>query len=90
MTTQAAVAGSLALAGALAAAAAVVSERRMQRHRQPGVSYRDATLRKDGGWRRGELFTAEGLRHQARASRFGVMAAALWLLAVAAWVVMAD
>jgi hypothetical protein len=58
----------------------------MQRHRQPGVSYRDATLRKDGGWQRADLFTAEGLALQRRAARFGWLGAALWLLAVGAWV----
>ena len=60
----------------------------MHRHRQPNVSYRAATLRKDGGWRRTDLFTAEGLGHQARAARFGFLATALWLVALAAWVVL--
>lgn len=56
----------------------------MQRHRQPGVSYAAVTLRRDGGWRRADLFTPEGLRHQARASRFGLAAAALWVLGLVA------
>lgn len=62
----------------------------MQRHRQPGVTYAAVTWRRDGGWRRADLFTPEGLRHQARASRFGVAAAALWVLALAALVVLAE
>lgn len=62
----------------------------MQRHRQPGITYAAVTWRRDGGWRRADLFTPEGLRHQARASRFGVAAAALWVLALAALVVLAE
>ena len=80
---------ALGLAGALAAALAVRSERRMQRHRQPGVSYAAVTLRRDGGWRRTDLFTPEGLRHQARAARFGLMAVVCWALALVVWVVLA-
>jgi hypothetical protein len=75
-------------AGTLSVALAVMSERRMQRHRRAGVSYGDATMRRDGGWRRGDQFTDEGLRHQARASRFGVLGAALWLAALAAWIIL--
>jgi hypothetical protein len=77
-------------AGAVCAALAIRSERRMQRHRQPGITYAAVTWRRDGGWRRADLFTPEGLRHQARASRFGVAAAALWVLALAALVVLAE
>lgn len=77
----------LAIAGAVSAGYAVVWERRMQRHRQPGVSYWQATMRRDGGWRRDDLFSPEGLRHQRRASRYGLMGAALWLLALAAWAI---
>jgi hypothetical protein len=66
---------------------AVFNERRMHRHRQPGVTYADATFRKDGGWRRTELFSDEGLRYQRRASGFGVPGALLWLLALITYVV---
>jgi hypothetical protein len=78
----------LAGAGTLLVALAVISERRMQRHRREGVSYRDVTMRRDGGWRRTDLITDEGLRHQARASRFGVLGAALWVAALAAWIML--
>ena len=77
--------GALALAGTLLMGVAVFNERRMQRHRQPGVTYAQATLRRDGGWRRADLFTEEGLRYQRRASGFGVPAALLWAFAVLAW-----
>jgi hypothetical protein len=80
------VAVGLAVAGVVAFAMAVYYERRMQRHRQPGVSYRDVTFRRDGGWRREDLFTAEGLALQRQASRFGVLGAALWVLALGAWI----
>ena len=86
MTRQLLVSASIAIAGTVAAAIAVVHERRMQRHRQPGVDYRTVTLRRDGGWRRADLFTPEGLAHQRNASRWGVTAAALWLVALAAWI----
>lgn len=85
MTGQVLVAGALGLAGVAAAAVAVWHERRMQRHRQPGVSYAAATLRRDGGWRRSDLFTADGLRHQARAARFGMLAAICWVLGLVAF-----
>lgn len=81
---------TLALGGVLAAALAVRSERRMQRHRQPGVSYAAVTLRRDGGWRRADLFTVEGLRHQTRAARFGFIAVLCWVLALLVWVVLAS
>lgn len=61
---------------------AVLNERRMHRHRQPGVTYAQATFRRDGGWRRIDLFTEEGLRYQRQASRYGVAGAALWILAL--------
>jgi len=70
------------------AALAVRHERRMQRHRQPGVTYAAVTLRRDGGWRRGDLFTEEGLRHQARAAQLGMSAALAWALALVTWVVL--
>ena len=66
---------------------AIYNERMMQRHRHPGVSYRDVTFRKDGGWRRTDLFTEQGLRYQRRASGFGVPGALLWVLALVAWVI---
>ena len=73
----------IALAGVVAAGIAVVHERRMQRHRRPGVGYREVTFRRDGGWRRADLFTPEGLAHQRRASRAGLVAVLCWLLALA-------
>ena len=68
---------------------AIYSERRMHRHRQPGVTYAQATFRRDGGWRRADLFTAQGLAFQRRASTYGVIGAALWVLAVLAYVIIA-
>ena len=65
--------------GCVSMTVAVVYERRMHRHRQPGVSYREATFRRDGGWRNTDLFTEEGLRLQRRASTFGVLGAAFWV-----------
>ena len=65
-------------------AMAVFNERRMHRHRQPGVSYAQATFRRDGGWRRADLFSADGLAYQRRASRYGVLGALLWILALVA------
>jgi hypothetical protein len=76
----------LAAAGTLAVLAAVVFERLMHRHRRPGVTYWQATLRRDGGWRRGDLFDDAGLTHQRRASLCGITGAGLWLLALASWV----
>jgi hypothetical protein len=61
----------------------------MQQHRQPGVTYAAATFRRDGGWRRSELFTARGLEYQAQAARFGVMATVLWGVALLSWVLLA-
>jgi hypothetical protein len=75
----------LALAGNVFVIVAIYNERRMQRHRQPGVSYAQATFRRDGGWRRADLFTPEGLTYQRRAARFGVIAVSLWILAMGAW-----
>ncbi|HEY0997706.1 MAG TPA: hypothetical protein VGD77_17075 [Gemmatimonadaceae bacterium] len=80
----------LAAAGVMLLVTAVACERRMHRHRQPGVSYADATLRLDGGWRRPDLFTAEGLRLQRRASRCGVTGAGLLLASLALWVVLGS
>lgn len=88
MSTQFVVSGVLCCAGIVLAAAAVRNERRMQRHRQPGVGYAAVTLRRDGGWRRGDLFTAQGLHYQALAARYGFAATGLWILALLAWVVL--
>jgi hypothetical protein len=79
----------LGLAGLASAAVAITHERRMHRHRQPGVSYGAATLRRDGGWRRKDLFTDDGLRAQAQAAKFGFLAAALWVVALIAFVALA-
>ena len=76
--------------GVLFAGLAVASERRMHRHRQPGVTYAAATLRRDGGWRRADLFTPEGLKHQARAAGMGFMTACCWVLALASFVLLAN
>jgi hypothetical protein len=84
------VASIFALAGLAAATVAIVSERRMQQHRQPGVTYAAATFRRDGGWRRAELFTARGLEYQAQAARFGISAAVLWIAALLSWVLLAG
>lgn len=59
---------ALAAIGIASLVWAVVNERRMQKHRQPGVSYGAVTMRRDGGWRRSDLFTPEGLTYQRRAS----------------------
>ena len=85
MTLQILVSGVVALAGVACLAAAVVHERRMHRHRKPGVSYADATMRRDGGWKRNDLFTAEGLGHQRRASAFGVAGTLLLVVSLAVW-----
>jgi hypothetical protein len=81
-----AIAVLLAGAGLVSIVLAVVFERRMQRHRQPGVSYRDVTLRMDGGWRRADLFTTQGLVLQRRAATFGWLGAALWVIALTGWI----
>ena len=88
MTRQLLVAAVLAAAGVMALGVAVSYERRMQRHRQPGVSYRDVTFRRDGGWRQADLFSAAGLGLQRRASAWGVTGAALLVAALIAWVVL--
>ena len=88
MTLQLGVAAAFGVAGIAALTIAVVHERRMQAYRRDGVSYTDVTLRRDGGWRREDLFAPEGLVHQRRASRFGVAGAALLLAGVIAWIVL--
>ena len=70
-------------------AVAVYNERRMHRHRQPGVTYAQATYRRDGGWRRTDLFTPEGLAYQRQSARYGVIGAALWILALVAYIITA-
>ena len=87
MTPQLLASSICGVAGTACAALAVRNERRMQRHRQPGVSYAAATFRRDGGWRRADLFTPQGLEYQARASRFGLAGAVLWGLGLSVWVV---
>jgi hypothetical protein len=75
----------LLVTGTVLMVAAVYNERRMHRHRQPGVTYAQATFRRDGAWRRTDIFTAEGLRHQRLASAFGVPAALLWVIGLIVW-----
>ena len=89
VSNQIVVSATLAALGVIALGIAVASERAMQRHRQPGVTYRQVTLRKDGGWRRGDLFTDTGLRYQRRASSFGVTGAVLLLASLLAYVLLA-
>ena len=86
MTLQLSVAAGLSLLGLLCLGTAVGYERRMQRHRQPGITYREVTLRRDGGWRRTDLFTEQGLCYQRHASRWGVVGAALLVAGLLAWI----
>jgi hypothetical protein len=86
MIVQVMLASALFILGLGAFGMAVRQERLMHRFRQPGTSYREATLRVDGGWRRSELFTPEGLAHQRRASGFGLAGAALWIAALGVWI----
>ena len=76
---------ALAAIGSLALTYALVCERRMHRFRQPGVSYWQATMRLDGGWRRNDLFTEEGLLHQRGASTWAVVGVTFWALAMVLW-----
>jgi hypothetical protein len=80
---------ALGLTGVVTAAVAVFNERRMQQYRLPGVSYADVTWRRDGGWRRDDLFAPEGLAFQRKASRYGLLTVLCWLLAIVAWVAFA-
>ena len=89
MSTQIMVSATLAALGIIALGIAVACERAMQRHRQPGVTYSQVTLRRDGGWRRGDLFTETGLRYQRQASSFGVAGAVLLLVSLLAYVLLA-
>ena len=86
MTVQRLVSAILAGIGVVLLGAAVIAERRMQRHRQPGVTYAQVTLRRDGGWRRADLFTPAGLRYQRRASLCGVVGALLLAASLLAWI----
>ena len=88
MNVQLAVSVSLAAIGIALLGSAIWNERQMQRHRQPGITYRDVTLRVDGAWRRADLFTAVGLRYQRRASAFGLAGALCLLAALFAWVLL--
>ena len=90
MTVQIALTTTLATLGLAAFVIAIRHERLMQRQRQPGVSYREVTFRRDGGWRHTDLFTAEGLVHQRRASTFGILGALLWIAALGAWIATAG
>lgn len=90
MSTQAVTSLLIAAAGTLSVAVAVFHERMMQRHRRPGVGYGEATFRRDGGWRRGDLFTDAGLTHQRLASRYGFGGVGLWILALISWIVLAG
>ena len=76
---------TLAVAGTISMAVAIYHERRMHRHRQPGVTYAQATFCRDGGWRRADLFTTDGLRYQRRASAFGVVGIFLWAAGLISW-----
>jgi hypothetical protein len=89
MRLQVLISGALAGAAAVSLGVAIYHERRMQRHRQPGVSYRDVTLRRDGAWRRADLFTPEGLAHQRQASRHGVIGVLFAVASLIAWVALA-
>jgi hypothetical protein len=88
MTLQFTVAAGFGVAGAASLVIAIVHERRMQKHRRDGVSYKAATLRRDGGWRRDDLFSPEGLAEQRQASRWGVAGAALLIVGLISWIVL--
>jgi hypothetical protein len=81
------IAAALAVAGNVSILVAVYNERRMQRHRQPGLSYAQVTWRRDGGWRRADLFKPEGLVYQRRAAGYGVTGVLLWILSAVAYIV---
>jgi hypothetical protein len=89
MRLQLLISGAFATAAAVCLGIAIYHERRMQRHRQPGVSYRDVTLRRDGAWRRADLFTPDGLAHQRKAARYGVLGVLFALASLVAWVTLA-
>ena len=85
---RAAIPLALGIAGVASMAIAVFNERRMHRHRQSGVTYVQATFRRDGGWRRTDLFTPAGLAFQKQASRYGVLGALLWILALIGFIML--
>lgn len=85
MSLPPAVASILLAAGTVSVGIAIVSERRMHRHRQPGVTYAQATFRGDGAWQREDLFKTEGLRLQRLAATFGGLGAGLWVLGLLGW-----
>lgn len=62
----------------------------MQRHRQPSLTYADATLRRDGGWRNVSLFTEQGLRYQRLAATFGVSGTLTLVGALASWILLRN
>jgi hypothetical protein len=88
MSFQLMVAAALGVAGVVSLLIAVVHERRMQQYRRHGVSYREVTLRRDGGWRRDDLFGPEGLAHQRQASRWGLAGAVLLIAGLISWIVL--
>jgi hypothetical protein len=75
--------------GCVFVAFAIRAERLMHRHRVPGVSYADATFRRDGGWRRTDLFSPEGLAHQQRAAKYAFLGVACWVAALGAFLLLA-
>jgi hypothetical protein len=75
------------LGAVIAFVVAIVNERRMQKHRRPGVSYGAVTFRRDGAWRRADLFTDTGLAFQRRAAKCGMIGAACLVVALLALVV---
>lgn len=81
------VVSALVTAGVVALTIAVVNERRMQQHRQPDVSYWKVTLRRDGAWRRTDLFTDDGLAFQGRAAKWGMIGVGCFVLAMILWAV---
>lgn len=90
MTGQSIVSAACATAGTLSVGVAIFHERRMHRHRRPGVGYGDATFRRDGGWGRSDLYSEAGLAHQRQASRYGFGGIGLWILALVSWIVLAG
>ena len=86
LTVGPAVMKTLIAIGLVSLAWAVVNERRMQKHRRSGVSYREATLRRDGGWKRSDLFTDAGLAYQGQAAKWGFLGTVSLLVAfLLAW-----
>lgn len=88
MTAQVLVSTTLALVGAGCVLVAIANERRMHRHRQPGVTYAQATFRRDGGWRRSDLFREPAFILQRRASTFGVAGMCCWIAGLLAWMLL--